>query len=515
VKNISLITVFLFSVSRLRAQDYYLQNDLSIDRIAESEIMYVIRSFDFDINGKTRPFALMYHGEFKEGDRITGKDNLEEYIVEKKQLLMNQRVLEEVRIEYTLGEVEGDGSLPVTLLIYVKDTWNFIILPYLQYDSNEGLKLTLKIRDYNFLGTMAPLRIDLGYQNDTDNRNSFNLLVESSTPFRAAGLIWYFRFDHDFVYTIDEPWFYKNITGISVELPTKNVVTTLGFNEYLIINESNSEHDKDKYELDSDRFNGPYAASEIFSSFKIPLLTVGNYGGLSYTPRIAGKISYTKGGVDEPRRPVGILSQTLGFGRVNWTGNFRQGLEASLENSNNFYALPYGWYSELNGNAAIYHNFNKYFGFSSRLQYRQRFNDIYYDAGDVLRGIVNNRIRAEYMLSFNADFPFRVLRFYPSELFTNPKLRFFDFELHTSPFFDFALAEGEHKQSGSKEAPYEESRFKLDEAFSSAGIEVIVFPAFMRSLYLRLSVGYDIKRFMDTRNMLKWDEIFIGIGHHY
>jgi outer membrane protein assembly factor BamA len=532
-KAIPLVIVFLFSVSMLQAQDNSLQNDPPIDKIAEkiveSEIIietgkaaisYIIRSISFNINGKTRPFALIYHGEFKEGDRITGKTNLEGYIIEKKQLLINQRVLEEVEIEYSFGEPEGDGSLPVNLLIHVRDTWNFIILPYPQYDSNEGLTLTLKIRDYNFLGTMSPLRIDLGYQNDIENRNSFNLLLESSTPFRAVGLIWNFRFDHDFVYTINEPLYYKNITGISVELPAENVITTLGFNQYLIINESNSEHDKDKYELDSSRFYGPYAASEIFSSFKIPLMAVGNYGSLSYTPRIAGKISYTKGGVDEPRRPLGILSHTLGFGRINWTGNFRQGLLASLENSNYFYMLPDwnsedGWYSEIEGNAAIYHNFNKYLGISSHLKYRQRFNDTYYNAGDELRGIVNNRVRSEQMLSLNADFTFRVLRFFPSELFTNPKLHFFDFELHGSTFFDFALAEGKYKQSGSKEDPYEESRFKLDNAFYCAGMEVIVFPAFMRSLYLRLSVGYDIRRFTDTRSLLKWDEIFIGIGHHY
>jgi hypothetical protein len=187
----------------------------------------------------------------------------------------------------------------------------------------------------------------------------------------------------------------------------------------------------------------------------------------------------------------------------------------SLNNSNNFYALPYGWYSEASGNAAFYHNFNKYLGVSSRLEYRQRFNDIYYDSGDVLRGIVNNRIRAEYMLSFNMDIPIRALRFYPSELFNTSKLRYFDFELHTSPFFDFALAEGLHKQSSSKDIPYEEIRFNLDNAFCSAGMELIVFPAFMRSLYLRLSVGYDIRRYIDTRKIPRWDEIFIGIGHHY
>ena len=508
-KIILLNLVFLFYVSLLWPQ----QDNLLL---TESQTVYVIRNMDFDISGRTRPFALIYNGEFVEGERIQGRANFEQYIADKTQLLMNQRVLEGVFIDYTLGEAEEDGSIPVSLLIHVRDTWNFIILPYPQYDSNEGFQLSLNIRDYNFLGTMSPLRIDIGFQNDTDDKRSYSLMVESNTPFRAAGLNWNFRFDHDLVYTIDEPLFYRNVTGISVELPIRSIVSTVGFNEYIVFNESNSEYDMDKYGIENEHFNGPYASSEIYSSFKIPLpVEVGNFGSLSYIPRISGKISYARGGVDEPRRPVGILSHSLGFGRVNWIGNFRRGLEASLENNNNFLVSPYDWNSEIKGNAAFYHDFNKIIGFSTRLQYSQSFNATSYDAADTLRGIINNRIRSDSMLSMNLDFPFRLIRFYPSELLDNQRLRFFNFELHLSPFFDFALVEGLHRQYSSSDSPWEETRFKFDDAFYTAGMEVIVFPAFIRSLYLRFSVGYDLRRYMDTRSLPRWDEIFIGIGHHY
>ena len=516
IKNTFILIIFLLAAPLLQAQDDSFKAAALDESLDLSRAVYVIRGLDFDINGRTRPFALIYKGEFREGEKIQGKAKLEKYIAGKEQLLMNQRVLEDVAIEYTLDKAESDGSLPVNLLIHVKDTWNFIVLPYPQYDSNDGLQLTLKIRHYNFLGTMSPLRIDLGYQNDTDNNHSFSFMVETDTPFRAAGFIWHFKFDHDLSFTVGDPLYYRNVTGLSIELPAKNVLTTLGINQYLVINETNSDHDMDKYDLDDEIFSGPYASSEIYSSFKIPLpLVVGNYGGLSYTPRVSGKISYTKGGVDEPRRPAGILSQTLGFGKVNWTGNYRKGLEASLENYNSLFAMPYDWNIEIHGNAAFYHYFNKYLGFSTRLQYRQNFNDIYYDSAETLRGIINNRLRAEYLLSLNMDLPFRILRFYPSELFNNHKLRYFNFELHTSPFFDFAMAKGTHKQSGSRDDPYEEISFRFDEALYGAGMELIVFPAFMRSLYLRLSVGYDLRGISGFRDILNWDEIFIGIGHHY
>jgi hypothetical protein len=289
---------------------------------------------------------------------------------------------------------------------------------------------------------------------------------------------------------------------------------TFGFNEYITFNEGNSDRDKDRYGITEDLFSGAYASSEAYTSWRIPIgLEVGEWGDLTYTPRLAAKISYTKGGVDEPRKPTGIFSHTIGFGRVNWIGNYREGREASLSNSNSILISPYDWFGSLNASAVYYHTFGKLFGISSKLEYQQWFNDIKYDAGGPLRGIVNNRIRAEYMLSFNIDFPFRLIHFYPSEWYNDRRFRFIDFDLHFSPFFDMALFKGPYNRF--KDVIDEGSNFNFREALYSAGVEIIVFPAFMRSLYLRASVGYNIKEIIKTGDIPKWDEIFIGIGHHY
>ncbi|MDR0719640.1 MAG: hypothetical protein LBF78_08395, partial [Treponema sp.] len=279
----------------------------------EPDTVYVIRSLDFDIDGRTRPSAIMYHGEFEEGKRLAGKAALEKYIASKTQLLINQRVLEAVSIDYTLGDSDDSGETPVDLLIHVKDTWNFIILPYPEYDSNEGLSLFIKARDYNFLGTMNALRIDFGYKYDNTkkksgkNRHTFDFEIDSDTPFRALDLNWNINFDHVFEYTLDDSpssLYYKNITGVSVELPISFTTMKLGIDQYLIFNEENSDQDRAKYLLD-ERFDGPYAASELYAEYKIPLgLSVGAFGEIAYTPRGSGKIAYTKGGVDQPRKPV-------------------------------------------------------------------------------------------------------------------------------------------------------------------------------------------------------------------
>jgi hypothetical protein len=490
----------------------------------EQDTVYVIRSLDFDIDGRTRSSAIMYHGEFEEGKRLAGKAALEKYIASKTQLLINQRVLEAVSIDYTLGDSGDSGETPVDLLIHVKDTWNFIILPYPEYDSNEGLSLFIKARDYNFLGTMSALRVDFGYKYDNTkkksgkNRHAFDFEIDSDTPFRALDLNWNINFDHVFEYTLgDSPssLYYKNITGVSVELPFSFTTMKLGIDQYLIFNEENSDQDRAEYLLD-ERFDGPYAASELYAEYKIPLgLSVGAFGELAYTPRVSGKIAYTKGGVDQPRKPVTALSQTLGFGQVNWTGNYRQGLEASIGNTNNFYfdRPDHVWDINLDIGSKFYWRFGKLFGISTRLQYQQWFNTVHWDAADMLRGIPNDYLRAEQMLSFNLDLPFRILRFAPSEWLNKPKMRVFDFEMHFSPFTDIAIFKGQYDKDFNE--VYQDFDFRAGNAIFAAGAELIVFPAFFRSLYLRASVGYNINRIIKTRDIPKYNEIFIGMGHHY
>jgi outer membrane protein assembly factor BamA len=264
--------------------------------VDENNTVYYVRTIDFDIKGRTRPFALMYHGELTIGEEIIGRENVKKYIDHKTQLLVNQRALDSVTIDFSLGEVETDGPdlgqrIPLDLLIHVKDTWNVVAIPRPQYDTNDGLDVTLKVRDYNFFGTMNPLRIDFGYalkkEDEWDGKKgSFNFMIDSDTPFKALGLNWNVNFDHYFGYTYQEPLYYKNITGISVELPWKFTTFTVGLNEYVIVNEENEDRYKD-YEENGRKiydpyFYGPYMATELFGSWKIPLgVQVGGFGELT------------------------------------------------------------------------------------------------------------------------------------------------------------------------------------------------------------------------------------------
>lgn len=487
-----------------------------------SQRVYYIRTVNFDIRGRTTVPALMENGEFILGETITGEENLKNYLRAKTQLLLNQRVLEEVHIEYALAAADKNGLVPVDLSVKTVDTRNLIILPEPKYDSNSGLEITVKARDYNFLGSMTPLRIDLGYLYNEKNQQGILLGIDSDIPFQAFGYKWNLNFDNELDYTEGTPLYYKNVTGLSMDLPFKMTTFTFGFNQSFLVNEENNTSDAiDDGPVFQDRW---YMSSELYAQWKIPLgITVGSFGTLTYTPKLTGTINYRPyGDLGEYRKgPAVTPSQSLGFGKINWIGNYRKGLEVSLQNSNTYNIGRAGWDNSISFSAVGHLPVSEDLGISARLMYRHWFFDskaipavygdeyfyVYTDGGDVLRGIKNSRLPVHYMLSLNMDLPVRLFRFVPSEWYNNPKFHFFDFELHGSPFMDIALAED----------PVNDRSFLFENTLVAGGLEIIVFPLAMRSFYLRLSLGTDLRELLRTGRFFPSDnrELFIGVGHYY
>ncbi|MDR1108818.1 MAG: hypothetical protein LBL19_07275 [Spirochaetaceae bacterium] len=484
--------------------------------------VYYIRTVNFDRQGRSTLWALTEKGEFTLGEKINGEKNLENYINHKIQVLLNQRVLEEVYIDYTLADAGTDGLIPVDLSVRTIDTRNFIILPEPKYDSNSGLELTLKIRDYNFLGSMSPLRIDLGYLYDEKDQHGLLLEIDSDIPFQAFGYKWNLNFDNEFNYTQGSPFYFKNTTGLSMDLPFKKTTFTFGFDQSLLVNEENNTDDAiDDGPYFQDRW---YMSSEVYTQWKIPLgVTVGSFGPLTYTPKLSGAIKYRPNGdIGEYRKGPAITpSHSLGFGVINWIGNYRKGVEVSLENSNTYNINRASWDTTISFSAVGHLPISEDLGISGRLKYQHWFFDskgiplvygnehfyVYSDGGDVLRGIKNSHLPVRYMLSLNMDFTVRLFRFVPSEWFHNPRFHFFDFELHGSPFIDLALAED----------PVHNRSFSPKNILAAGGLELIVFPLAMRSFYLRLSLGTDLQELIKTARFFPSGnrELFIGVGHFY
>jgi hypothetical protein len=481
----------------------------------QEAVVYYVRSINFDIDGRTRVFALLDVLDIQEGQRIEGKAALETMVRRKTQILRNQRVLqdEECRIDCLVGEAEEDSSVPVDLLIHAKDSWNIFVFPEPKYDSNTGLSVTLKARDWNFLGTMSPLELDLGYERNEKQHSAFANL-NADIPFRFLGYIWNFNFDNDFTYKEIDPNYYKNVTGLTMDLPWRQTTFTVGFDQSFFLNEENGDEEKTVtgVEFFEDKW---YMSSDLYAKWEIPLgIEVGDFGTLTYFPQLTEGFNYRPGGDigDYRRGPTTKFEHSIGFGQINWKGNFRSGLSVSLSNVNTLNNHTIDW--DFNAGLAVegHMALTKFFGVSSRLKYRKYFSSEDYSVGADLRGIRDKDFIADHVLSFNLELPLRILVFAPSRWFNTRFLRPFDVEVHFSPFADFALIDG---QSNPKYRPGKEQSFGVP--LASAGFEVIAFSLPWRNLNLRASLGWDLQELIRQGKLPKgqYRELYIGLHHFY
>jgi len=499
-----LLSAILYPVTAQNADGGITENGLNI---------YVINSYEYIIDGITRPYALNYRAEFKKGEEITGLLNLEKFIRDKTQLIYNERVIESVRIEHTIGEINNEKKYPVDLKIFIKDTWNIIAIPRPQYDSNKGFDITIKARDYNFLGTMSALRVDVGYQRDLEGRNFYSLMLDSDIPVYVFGLYWNIDFDHEYTFRPDmeQEHYYRNTTGISTEIPVRRTILKIGFTEWFYFNQENPVRYRDEY----GRFHeGLYLSSRPFLSWKIPLgVNYYDFGEIVYTPALSATFNHElpQHPLPEFRKgPFIYFSNNINFSRIDWHGNFKKGAAAGISNSNSydFFKLrndinPFGANFSITGSG--FTMLNNFVGLSAQIRYMHYFFDDYYDnGGDIIRGVIDNRVNFNYMLSFNFDLPVRILQLRPSQWHEkNRFLRIFDFDLHVAPVLDIALYND----------PLTQTPFGLENMLLGAGLEAVIYPERWRSLFLRISFAVGIQT--GNLNAGLTSELFIGTDLFY
>jgi len=402
-------------------------------------------------------------------------------------------------------------------MIKVEDTWNIIALPR-PYYKNDVFDLTIKARDYNFLGTMHPLRLDIGYNYNEDKRHSFLLGVYFNTPFKALGYYWNFTFDNTAQYRVDAPFYYQNITGLSMELPFHTTTFTFGVDEKIFLNDENSDWAKETgYGTYQD---GMYMSTSPYISWKIPTgLTVSRFGELTYTPVISSTFyhEFPQWPLDDLRKgPFLNFSHSLGFEKIDWHANYREGLSVSANNSYqyDFYKMS----NEITFNFTGIGHFivSDFFAVSTRLMYQYWYSSDELKNGEYastyMRGLADDSITAYQMFLLNLDFPFRLFVFTPSKWLNNRKLAFFDFELQASPVIDLAVYYQKSFDNG-------KIFFYPEQFAATGGLELVVFPAFMRNLYIRVGLAVNLKELLTARPVRLPDgdnrEIYLIMGHFY
>jgi len=481
---------------------------------AQASERYVIRSMTFEIEGRTRQYFIEKLVERKVGDEFPDREALDAFLKDSRQILLNERVLELAEVLPAFGEPvlqESGGEekvylVPVDILVRTKDTWNLIGLPYFRYDSNNGLLLALRGRDYNFFGTMQPLILNVNWDFDTDGTQTPEVEAKFKFPFRAAEIDWAWDFDTAFsLPDWSEIDFYLD-TGIAAELPLGGHTLTLYASQRLDVGAEDSA---------GVPYDDPYYFTSYLGAYYTwKVLQTKSYGNLTIQPKVNLAYRWKPEGLDDaglaatPALTPGI---TASIGRVNWVGNFRKGAKATATVSYPIDLSDGSAYVFLSGNASGFLNYG-FVGPSARLSGFARINGSEdTSAGDPIRGVLDSRIKTTTALFLNLDLPFRVIRFLPATWFKKSWMRSFHFEQHWSPFLDLALVETD------------DGLFLPKDAWVGAGLAVITYPAISRSFFVRISVGWDLRDVLELKALSGTSlrdgagirELFFGVGHHY
>lgn len=474
---------------------------------------YVIRSVDFKVQGRTLPFVLMQKIEADGpviGKSFDDEASLDGYIEDRRQVLVNNRVLASVAASRDIAPGAAGGS-DAAVVYSVVDTWNLVALPEPKYDSNKGLTLYVKARDYNFAGSMQTLILNLSYVSDTASNKSFEVATTFNLPFQALGAIWTLGVSEDFQVWTDGTLRSGSTAGLTYGLPG------LGFPASVTAAQS-LNYNADAFQ-DAAAGNDPWFLGESLSfNATIPLrLRAGSLGQINYGPALSvAQNWWPTSSLEVYGRPGLSINATngLGAGRVDWIGNMQRGANVQFSSANSYNIQYQDFIWTLSASVADYATWDRRLGLAAKLSTRVRAMghfpaDNLGDLGSELRGVLDSRATGVAGLYANLSLPVKLFDF-PAHLLI--KKNWLDFELQVQPFLDAGLVD-----------PAWGAACGSDWLWASGGLEFLVFPAAMRSFIIRASVGWDLGSVVQTRSLTSASprdgrspyEIYFGTGLAY
>jgi hypothetical protein len=505
-----------------------------------------IRKVEFHVTGRSLPFVMMKKIDpyrTMVGSSFPDAAALEAFIADRRQVLLNERVLASVETSYEATPVPS-GGMDIVIRFDTVDTWNLIALPYAKYDSNTGLLLSLRGRDYDFGGSMQELAIDLDYRKNPAGRSSYTGALSFDLPFQALGNDWSLGFHETGGFWTDGMASTVTQASLSLELPAlgfpAQLTATQGISYNALAASSDLVADPDTWFLSEGlgfgatlpltRELGSMGSVDLGPIEYSPSVSIslnwkpgsrlsyygdgmvtqpgnGPYGVGDAVPVIGNGISYGRGGL------VATVGNALSFGRVDWSGNMRAGLTASLGNVTSYNAQYQDIASDLSLGLSYFDELGHRLGLATMLTVLTRLsnhpsNDALANLGWYLRGIIDDRISGIQGAFINVQLPVKLFDF-PTHAFI--KTRILDFELQAAPFVDAAIVRPDYRRG-----------FSEDWLLYTGGLEFLAFPAGLRSFIVRASAGWDLKNVIATRSLSAATpdgrgpyEIFIGLGLKY
>ncbi|NLK45153.1 MAG: hypothetical protein GX297_00610 [Treponema sp.] len=522
---------------------------------------FQITSVKYNITGITRESVLDEGLNIDRNRVFDDQEDFDEYISWLRGDLDNNRIFKDTSVQVFYGTRDiTTGITPVELLISTTETRNKIIVPYPRINSNTGAQLKVKLRDYNFLGSMQMFDLDFTYHYytaETPRRHIVGLNTGFMIPFRVGDYNVYWNNSIDFNQTLIKGYkpFLNLGSSVSVTVPVdkksnmnfslngsythetnKNQYANLGTsvtysralfdNLSLVLTQSHTFYRNPDYTTDKNYFNETFGVS-----FPTRIGIIPNFAAVTWTPLGTFSWNWDIAALSQNRTassrsdmiehtdlkgPTFTFGHSIGSGRIEWVGKYKKG-----------FSMSFGQYWVYNFHKK--HIPEPYFTLNTQLHlpgerialYNRNY--WYYSMkgltttfAERMRGIKDNdNLNSINMLVMNFDFPIKLLStdFEGWDFPYGSKLKKLDMEIHVSPFLDLAI--GANSFTG--------TNFLIADGYYSGGLEVLVYPYHMKSVIGRLSFGMDLARTILPgrlvnkywrENQRKWEFTF-GLGAFY
>ena len=503
----------------------FLTNNIFSQRFKIYDATFDIKGAGFNFLGKTTPYSLQTNFPLDKKKVFDSEDEFKEYLDNYKVSLDSSRFFESVELDYEILDIQNENSensdiQQVILHFDIKDSHHLLFVPYPKFSSNTGFSFKLKGKDTNFLGSLQTLSTELRLD-ITNEGFEPGFAIDISFPFKIGIFDAQWVNDYEIYYTINNPmpeWNAK--TGLKLTLPFYKNSILLEFYQY-------SYKNFDYLDFNDDL----YFKEEFAFSFPISIFSFDNFTELYFTPKISFYTNWDFNGINiqnsDLSSPSINFSSSFSNKKISWDNFFRLGYYANF-NSSILYNFQRNDISpSLSAEIQLFYNFST----SSKRNFLEKFGictDIYYFSyfylpnneylygekiGSRIRGILDNSYfgndlpnapmyTASSAIIFNLDLPHHLFT-------TNFKYQIMNFNFQVSPFVDIALVLDRKTNT----------LFSLKDGFYTAGLEFLVYPLKWSSYTLRASVGFDVLKVLKSdskfKGLLKYNEIFIGIGLHY
>jgi len=402
---------------------------------------YRIEAETYVISGRPRESALRARLGSAEGETFATREGLESFAQSRAQRLENLRAFKKssVTVDYpsTMPE-DASSPVPVTLRTTIEDGSEFVPIPYLFYNSNEGFMAGAIANVPNLNGTLENLSIIGLYTAPPDDNDK---LQWSDPNFVTLATLSGVRLDGF------ELGFVAGVLRMNKDIESRGIVKTQ-FNEILATGSVTLTWNVAPSLKNATRLRlGISPSSEI--------VEVRDPEYLSYGP-----VKYLIEGEDSLIRDA-----------VNWKGNFREGSKTTVRAG---YAIASPTDAndtrKISGGAefAGFRIVGSWLNPSFRLGAKGNTGDPDLEAGAVVRGIRNSGVKGNAVAYANASLQARILRVGHTEI-------------HLAPIVDAIAAY----------AP-DDPDYEWDWGLTTGG-ELLFFFDNVKSLPIKLGFAYDLR----------------------